>query len=306
MLPYLPNICRNHNQTIEIFSAEDIKAETTSKRLESCKKLMKPIMIHTDDNIDRYADNIKLVMADYDRFVVICPAQHPDPRFFMSLDILVQIKTNTKIDKIEHKHDKKYDFLFLPGKDQIWRLDLIKKLLDDHLLDNSLWSFYRDHEDWFPKIKKLLPAQYEFEKFRGRRYDDHILLTNQQIIPEQYSDTFFSIITETGFDTCHFTEKTWKPILAEHPFVIQSGKGHLEILHELGFKTFDNFIDESYENDNEKIRNVCKTITKLDKKEFYAATRDIRSHNLKLCLDDDLVKNFHNRQLALIKKALKI
>jgi hypothetical protein len=43
------------------------------------------------------------------------------------------------------------------------------------------------------------------------------------------------------------TEKTYRPIINRHPFVIQATSGFLESLHAKGFKTFSNFIDESYD-----------------------------------------------------------
>jgi len=45
------------------------------------------------------------------------------------------------------------------------------------------------------------------------------------------------------------TEKTYRAILNKSPFVIQGEKGTLASLRSKGFKTFDNFIKEDYEND---------------------------------------------------------
>jgi hypothetical protein len=44
------------------------------------------------------------------------------------------------------------------------------------------------------------------------------------------------------------TEKTAKPIWAKRLFVMFGTPGFLKKLHELGFKTFDHVIDESYDS----------------------------------------------------------
>lgn len=48
----------------------------------------------------------------------------------------------------------------------------------------------------------------------------------------------------------HFiSEKIYKPIAAEKPFIVFSEQGYLKALRELGFSTFSPYIDESYDNE---------------------------------------------------------
>lgn len=71
-----------------------------------------------------------------------------------------------------------------------------------------------------------------------------------QIIPiEIYNQTAFSLIAETCYsnDFSFYTEKTCKPILARRLFVVFAGQYHLRNLRNMGFKTFDSIIDESYD-----------------------------------------------------------
>jgi hypothetical protein len=67
------------------------------------------------------------------------------------------------------------------------------------------------------------------------------------IVPEHYQNTFVSLINETLTDTVFFSEKIYKPILMGHPFILVGGKGSLKKLRDLGFKTFDKWWDESYD-----------------------------------------------------------
>jgi len=87
-------------------------------------------------------------------------------------------------------------------------------------------------------------------------------------------------------DSFYCTEKTFKPIGMSHPFMVVACKNHLKNLHNLGFKTFGDHIDESYD-DKESIDDRCKIITDnlIDLKnrmpKFYKDTKHIRDHNLK-------------------------
>jgi hypothetical protein len=85
-----------------------------------------------------------------------------------------------------------------------------------------------------------------------------------------------------------FTEKTWKPIMNLHPFILVANKGSLKHLKEYGFKTFEPFIDESYDDIDDvgqRILAIEKEINKLCSKpieeihEWYWSIEDILKHN---------------------------
>jgi hypothetical protein len=66
---------------------------------------------------------------------------------------------------------------------------------------------------------------------------------------EIYNNSYYSIIAETTVSNehSHFTEKTAKPIVAKRLFVMFAGQYFLRNLRKLGFQTFGNVIDESYD-----------------------------------------------------------
>lgn len=93
---------------------------------------------------------------------------------------------------------------------------------------------------------------------------------------EDYEKTFISLVSESLVDeNCLFiTEKTFKPILVGHPFIIFGNQYTLRYLKTLGYQTFDKWIDESYDNEsnyeirvemivNELVRLKNKTIEEL-------------------------------------------
>lgn len=65
-----------------------------------------------------------------------------------------------------------------------------------------------------------------------------------------YQNSLISIVTETYFTEPEvtLTEKSFKPIKEKHPFMIIGAPGTLKAIRSMGFKTFYEFWDESYDN----------------------------------------------------------
>jgi len=64
-----------------------------------------------------------------------------------------------------------------------------------------------------------------------------------------YKDTLVSLITETNYNAkeCTLTEKSFKPLYNKHPFIILGVPGALQAMRDIGFRTFSDFWDESYD-----------------------------------------------------------
>jgi hypothetical protein len=117
----------------------------------------------------------------------------------------------------------------------------------------------------YPHLKGRLPLNYDFKDSR-----DFIHETNR-LSPEAHKQAYFNIVTETVCDSdterlC-FTEKTFKPIMCMQPFVLISTFGSLKALKEMGYKTFEGFIDESYDQEidtNLRLEKITKTINEIN------------------------------------------
>lgn len=121
--------------------------------------------------------------------------------------------------------------------------------------------------------------------------------------PWIYSESYFTVVTETLFYEMgvYMSEKTFKPIAHCHPFVILSKEGTLKYLKELGFKSFDDLWDESYdsiEDDSERIIAVFELIKQLANKsdeewiEIYSKIKErlIFNRNHLLSISEDIEK----------------
>jgi hypothetical protein len=117
-----------------------------------------------------------------------------------------------------------------------------------------------------------------------------------RIIPiKVFNDTAYSIIAETDHDNTlsFFSEKTAKPMIARRLFVAFSGYKFLQNLHNQGFQTFSNVIDESYDlilDDNERYTAAFEQVKRLcsmDQTEVYNKIRDVVEHNFQSVMGQD-------------------
>jgi hypothetical protein len=110
-----------------------------------------------------------------------------------------------------------------------------------------------------------------------------------------YNQTYYSVVAETVFfNKCnYYTEKIIKPILGKRPFVVFAGQNYLANLKKLGFKTFDNIIDESYDTIPDHRRRWTAAWQQLefliqqDPGYIYQQTEQIREHNYNFARSTD-------------------
>ena len=104
------------------------------------------------------------------------------------------------------------------------------------------------------------------------------------------ADSLVYVPTETVYfgRRTHLTEKTFKAIALEMPFVLVAPAGSLEYLREYGFKTFANIFDESYDTETddicriEKVTKLLKQLNDLsvaERQEIHRACLPVVEHN---------------------------
>jgi hypothetical protein len=90
---------------------------------------------------------------------------------------------------------------------------------------------------------------------------------------EAHLKTFVNIVTETLTDNniIFITEKTFKPIYVCQPFIIVGNAHTLKKMKDLGYKTFNKWWDESYDNEVEldiRISKIIKTLEEISSWDF--------------------------------------
>lgn len=120
---------------------------------------------------------------------------------------------------------------------------------------------------------------------------------------EFYRDSFMSIITETLIEEniLFFSEKIFKPIYNLHPFILLGNPFSLQKLKDFGYKTFENWWDESYDLETDylkrikKISRVMETIASWSKDECISITQEMEEilvHNFYNLLDNKRYENY--------------
>jgi hypothetical protein len=118
-------------------------------------------------------------------------------------------------------------------------------------------------------------------------YHGHRMSLSQIVPLEIYNETAYSLVAETCYHN-HFsfyTEKTVKPILAQRLFVYLSGQHALRNLRQIGFRTFGDVIDESYDS-CEDLHERCNRaldqveyVCSLPQESLLEQVRSICDHN---------------------------
>ena len=195
------------------------------------------------------------------------------------------------------------------------RIDFLNYVVENNLLHDSYFSFDRENgvgdmehlithgnHEGIKSILNQLPLVLNKTTERSNPVD---------IIEDDYKyfeNSYFSVITETLFydpttvrvsygHALHvvntylgnfLSEKTFKAIRMKHPFIMMGPPNSLAFLKSKGYKTFDLFIDESYDSiydDVQRMQKICAEVTRLcnlpdeELVKFTEYAKDIIEHN---------------------------
>lgn len=172
--------------------------------------------------------------------------------------------------------------------------------------DNSLMKLQKYSQTF--QTPELLFTQEEIDSFMAKL---PLVLDNETNVGKMcadignttrpyYQNSLVSIVTETNFNSSEMslTEKSFKPIREKHPFIIAGVPRVLKAMREMGFKTFGEFWDESYDTEeNDSIRitqiiNICREIGSWSPQkvlEFRRAVKPILEHNFEILSRDGAV-----------------
>jgi hypothetical protein len=193
--------------------------------------------------------------------------------------------------------NKRFAGLF--GRHDMYRLKFCRHL-HERYLDDSILSYnsnqvawnhrfaheFNDDHDWFAKN---CPILLDFNVAKNCVPFQDSLTT----ISKWYNEYFIEIVSETDpYSNKFFTEKTLKNFFLGKPFLLFSGKGSLQQLHSLGYKTFNPWIDETYDSYSgfDRFHMICKEIDRLANFSF----NELRN------IHQELMPIFsHNRSLSI-------
>ena len=277
-----------HSGPIEYttFAAHEIYVDNKPKKFLCLNNYMKEhrffilnYLINTFDQTGRRLIDNTIASARF--------SLHPDKPFY-----------NHGIDATDYKHLNEQSQLILNeflDKEQFnTTSDYLPIILEDDLIDNKHavnpdlfsndnTSQYEFRDRW---VNWKWYANTELSLVTESSYTANLVLQKgifHQYIPKEDGYPYYDQIPqEIGF----ITEKTLKPIMYGHPFLLVTHPGTLRHLRSIGFETFPEWFDESYDDiDSDadrfnaikaQIRHIANTTLHID------AIKDKLEHNRQL------------------------
>ena len=202
-----------------------------------------------------------------------------------------------------------------------WYLYLIDKGVVSLHLNDQGWGNWKD--ELTNPHTKLSQYQIEFVNKHVGQLSGSIIVDTDQPRGSLSADAgqnelkfnqsaLWHVVSETVFyhDKLHLTEKIFKPIFSKRPFILVAAPGNLAYLKSYGFRTFDRWIDESYDDEKDhqiRLEKIVAEVEKLcnlspnDLKKRHQEMREILEFNFnhfygefKTIIVRELLENFKN------------
>ncbi len=153
-------------------------------------------------------------------------------------------------------------------------------------LSHPWWSASQEELVMFTDESKWRDFMNELPLFVDVQTMKNNLASNYTSWP--YEKTYFSLVNETFLNggSLFLSEKTYKPMVHCHPFIVIGSRHTLRKLREDGYKTFD--LDESYDEERDPFRRMMMALEQVQKlcdmplfqlHKWYWNQRDILVHN---------------------------
>lgn len=192
-------------------------------------------------------------------------------------------------------------------------------------LSNLVSGSYYDHFDNQKTLKSFLlnVSRKKYSQLLaencplyadGNWIIDNPDFSNQHIFNHQiYRDSLLSVVTETAFSEpgMFITEKSFKPIVAGHPFMILGQPFILEYLEKMGYKTDFEGIDQSYDkivNPRDRFIKFHQSLKKWvdtprkEKIKFLENSLDTIEHNRNTFLSNTYERDGYKNILNTVKQ----
>lgn len=239
---------------------------------------------------------------DWFRHYKYFPTNHTSQfsHIFISYNHLVTLKRSYRLNLLARLLEKK--------------LDTVGLISAPLIADRSVWfdELYKNKNSFLSvEVKKVIFQQLNNKenKFLLDTEAVHGALS-AEINLNLNSRAFLHLVTETVFydNKLHLTEKIFKPIVSKQPFMLVAAPGNLAYLRSYGFKTFDRWWDESYDNEPDHDKRICMIVNEIEKiaklsntqiKDMHQEMIEILEYNhahfytnFKEVLVDELISNF--------------
>lgn len=152
----------------------------------------------------------------------------------------------------------------------------------------------KKYSDVYPDIEQVLQDADLPRMFPGE--DTQVMSSYCLTNFDECADSLVYVPTETVYfgDRLHITEKTFRPIALEMPFVLMAPAGSLAYMREYGFKTFADIFGENYDLETDDIRRVEMVTALLKSLDSLSVKERQRIHSACLPIVEHNFNHFYN------------
>lgn len=181
-----------------------------------------------------------------------------------------------------------------PGRKYVWEMMCSRKTnryeqLKQHPVDKS--TFSTCHALGVQSFSSHVVAPMDNNPGSAAGLENPNIRCSDLIDPDIYNSSYFSVVLETVVPEANtfsmFSEKEAKPIIAKRPFLIGGSQNHLKAFRSLGFKSFNDVFDESYDDEPNETKRFAMMldemhrISQLDPLKVYEKLFHVLDHNKK-------------------------
>jgi len=206
--------------------------------------------------------------------------------FFHGFAALDWYRDYQYVPNIENQFSQVFiSFNRLVTKDRSYRLYMVAKMMEKNLLDKGRVSLILKDNGMGTWQEELADPNSRLSSAAKSTVTQYISTLKDPLIidmenPPGHSSAdascqdlcllksvLWHVVGETVFydEKLHLTEKIFKPIVARRPFILVGASGNLAYLKSYGFKTFDRWIDESYDLEPDPDKRIDMAMDQLDK-----------------------------------------
>lgn len=202
------------------------------------------------------------------------------PNFFRYDDALNWLQAG--YDQYRPQRRSLYKALLLMNRKKKHRTQLIKKLGTQ--IDQCVWSYIEQGKQ-LNHTNPPNPPNIHWQRYLNTNWFDQCCVS---IVAES--------LAEPPVDRVPFvTEKTWKPVAMQHPFVVLGEPGTLQHLHSLGFETFENLWSEDYDttqSTKRRISQIVENVAQYDMAPLDQLTLQKIEHNRNHFFNREIIHQF--------------
>lgn len=245
-----------------------------NKLLENCKRYSIDLPFYVASACCNYINHPEIIFfPEEEMFAHYNPLKEINSKRTHKFSCLNSNKWSHRVLTYIHLYDKPYfnDIIFGWGRRTGWTKDYLEQadFINDIEITEAEWM-----------TLQLMPERILADPADDTDFNDR---TTNHIA---YTNACCNIITETTSrnDTPQLTEKAFKPILSGQFFLMVGSMGLIQYMRDIGFDTFDDIIDHSYdsiEDDRQRIAAIIQEVDRLEALDLFSLHKQCKDRFIK-------------------------